>query len=131
NVEYKLVHPTDKLGPVDVYQVTHHGLEISSNPVLLKTVRPRVAVFNNGAKKGGHPMVTGTLRRIPDVQAIYQMHRNVTVGPAENTDPEFIANSANTEKECHGESIKLAVAPDGKSYTVTVGDKGKPRRYET
>src|SRR5437762_4828046 len=72
NIEYKLVHPTDKIGLVDVYQVTHHGLEISSNPVLLKTVRPRVAVFNNGARKGGHPLVTSTLRRIPDVQAIYQ-----------------------------------------------------------
>src|SRR5262249_31788869 len=107
---------------------THHGLEISSNDVLLRTVRPRVAVFNNGARKGGHPRVTATLRRIPDVQAIYQLHRNVTVGAQENTDPEFIANP---DEKCQGEGIKLAVAPDGKSYTVTVGSKGKPRRYET
>jgi beta-lactamase superfamily II metal-dependent hydrolase len=128
NIEYKLVHPTDKLGPVDVYQVTHHGLEISSNPVLLKTVRPRVAIFNNGARKGGHPRVTATLRRLPDIQAIYQMHHNVTVGDQENTDPEYIANK---DEVCKGEGIKLAVAPDGKSYTVTVGSTGKPRRYET
>jgi beta-lactamase superfamily II metal-dependent hydrolase len=128
NIEYKLVHPTDKLGPVDVYQVTHHGLEISSNPVLLKTVRPRVAIFNNGARKGGHPRVTATLRRLPDIQAIYQMHRNVTVGDQENTDPEYIANK---DEDCKGEGINLAVAPDGKSYTVTVGSTGKPRRYET
>jgi competence protein ComEC len=128
NIEYKLVHPTDKIGPVDVYQVTHHGLEISNNPVLLKTVRPRVAIFNNGARKGGHPDVTTTLRRISDVQAIYQMHRNVTVGAQENADPEFIANS---EEKCQGESIKLNVAADSKSYTVTVGSQGKPRRYET
>jgi hypothetical protein len=128
NVEYKLVHPSDKLGPVDVYQVTHHGLDISSNPVLLKTVRPRVAVFNNGARKGGAPRVTATLRRLPDIQAIYQMHRNVTVAAQENTDPDLIANA---DEDCQGEGIHLAVAADGKSYTVTVGGKGKPRRYET
>jgi beta-lactamase superfamily II metal-dependent hydrolase len=128
NIEYKLVHPSDKIGPVDVYQSTHHGLEISNNPVLIKTVRPRVAIFNNGARKGGHPQVIGTLRRLPEIKAIYQVHRNVTAGDQENTDPEFIANH---DEECQGEGIQLSVAPDGKSYTVTVGTKGKPRRYET
>ncbi|HLN28884.1 MAG TPA: MBL fold metallo-hydrolase [Gemmataceae bacterium] len=128
NIEYKLVHPSDKIGPVDVYQSTHHGLEISNNSVVIKTVRPRVAVVNNGPRKGGHPSVIGTLRRLPDIQAIYQMHRNVNVGAQENTDPEFIANSA---EECQGEPIKLSIAPDAKSYTVTVGGKGKPRRFET
>ena len=128
NIENKLVSPTDKIGKVDVYQVTHHGLDISNNPALLKTVSPRVAVFNNGARKGCHPSVTTTLRRLPDIQAIYQMHRNLTVGAAENTDPAFIANP---DEKCQGESIHLAVAADGRSYTVTVGTKGKPRRYET
>ena len=128
NVEYKLVHPSDKLGPVDVYQVTHHGLEISNNPVLLETVRPRVAVFNNGATKGAHPDVMTALRRLPEPPAIYQMHRNVKVAAAENTDPEFIANA---EEKCEGEGIKLAVAADGTRYTVTVGSKGKPKQYET
>ncbi len=128
NVEYKLVHPTDKIGPVDVYQVTHHGLDISNNPVLINTVRPRVAVFNNGPEKGCMPAVTATLRRSPEIQAIYQLHRNVKVGAQENTDPEYIANS---DAKCQGEAIRLAVAPDGKSYTLTVGSKGKPKRYET
>jgi beta-lactamase superfamily II metal-dependent hydrolase len=128
NVEYKLVHPSDKIGPVDVYQVTHHGLAVSNNPALINTVRPRVAVFNNGPRKGCHPGVTAALRRSPDIRAIYQLHRNLTVGAQENTDPEFIANP---DEKCQGESIRLAVAPDGGSYTVTVGRKGKPRRYET
>jgi beta-lactamase superfamily II metal-dependent hydrolase len=128
NIEYKLVHPSDKIGPVDVYQATHHGLEISNNPVVIKTVRPRVAVFCNGTRKGCHPSVVATLRRLPETPAIYQLHKNLGSGPAENADPEFIANA---DEKCQGESIKLAVAPDGKSYTVTVGSKGKPRKYET
>jgi beta-lactamase superfamily II metal-dependent hydrolase len=127
NIEYKLVHPSDKIGLVDVYQVTHHGLEISNNPVVLKTVRPRVAIYNNGPRKGCHPSVTTTLRRLPDIQAIYQLHRNLTVGDAENTEAAFIAN----EKGTSGELIHLGVAADGKSYTVTVGSKGKPRKYTT
>jgi competence protein ComEC len=128
NKEYKLVHPTDKIGLVDVYQVTHHGLDISNNPVLLNTVKPRVAVFNNGARKGGAPSVTAALRRVPDLKAIYQMHRNVTVGAQENADPEFIAN---LDEKCLGESIRLSVAADAKTYGITVGSKGKPRTYET
>jgi beta-lactamase superfamily II metal-dependent hydrolase len=128
NIEHKLVSPSDKIGPVDVYQVTHHGLEISNNPVLIKTVRPRVAICGNGPRKGAHPSVIATLRRVPDIQAIYQLHRNLTSEPQDNTDPEFIANAY---EKCEGEPIELSVAPDGKSYAVTVGSKGKPKRFET
>src|SRR5947207_660097 len=92
NIEYKLIHPSDKIGTVDVYQVTHHGLDISNNTVLIQTVKPTVAVYNNGARKGCAPAVTATLRRVKELKAIYQLHRNLSVGAAENTDPEFIAN---------------------------------------
>jgi competence protein ComEC len=130
NVEFKLVHPTNKIGKIDVYQSTHHGLEISNNPVLIKSVEPRVAVFNNGPRKGGHPNVVTALRRVPGIQAIYQMHRNLSVGASENTDPDMIANQGSSD-QCTGEGIRLAVAADGKSYEVTVGSQGKPRRFET
>src|SRR5207245_7829274 len=72
NVEHKLVAPSDKIGPVDVYQTTHHGLDISNNPVVINTVRPRVAIFNNGPRKGGMPAVTAALRRSPEITVIYQ-----------------------------------------------------------
>ena len=114
---------------VDLYQVTHHGLGISNNTVLLKTVQPRVAVFNNGPRKGGDPQVIGNLRRLPEPPTIYQLHRNVTAGAAENTDPDLIANA--DEKECKGQSIVAAIAADGKSYTVTVGGTGTAKRFET
>jgi competence protein ComEC len=96
--------------------------------VLVNTVKPRVAIFNNGPRKGCDTAVTTVLRRVPDIQAIYQMHRNVRVGVQENTDPDYIAN---TNEKCEGESIHLAVAADGKSYTVTAGSKGKPKTFDT
>jgi beta-lactamase superfamily II metal-dependent hydrolase len=128
NVEYKLVHPTDKIGKIDVYQSTHHGLEISNNRVLVQTVLPRVAVCNNGPRKGGHASVIATLRRVPGIEAIYQQHRNVTSAAQENTDPELIANP---EEQCRGEFIHLVVAPDSKSYTLQIGPDGKARQFDT
>ncbi len=127
NIEYQLVHPSDKIGLVDVYQVTHHGLDISNNPVLVQTVQPRVAICNNGARKGAAAAVISTLRRVEGIEGIYQLHKNVTVGDAENTDAEFIANK---EEKCQGESIHLRVDQDGKSYRVTAGS-GKPHDYKT
>jgi beta-lactamase superfamily II metal-dependent hydrolase len=128
NVEHKLVWPSDKIGLVDVYQSTHHGLEISNNPAVIRTVSPRVAIFNNGGRKGCHPTVVANLRRVPDIQAIYQLHRNVTATLTENTEPGYIANF---EEKCSGEAIYLSVAPDGRSYTVRVGAEGKQRSYKT
>lgn len=128
NVEYKLVHPTDKIGLIDLYQVTHHGLDSSNNPVLLKTVKPRVAVFNNGPRKGGHPQVIGALRRLPEEPAVFQLHRNVAASANENTDPSFIANDS---AECKAEPIWATIAPDGKSYTVAIGGTDRVRKYET
>jgi competence protein ComEC len=128
NVEHKLVYPSDKVGKVDVYQSTHHGLEVSNHPAVIAAASPRVVVFNNGPRKGCHPSVTATLRRLPEVPAIYQMHRNLTATAEENTDPGFIANAG---EKCQGESIHIRVAPDGLTYTVAVGMQGAPRRYQT
>lgn len=144
NIEYKLVAPTNKIGLIDVYQSTHHGLEISNNPVVIKSVRPTVAIFNNGPKKGGHPDVIATLRSLPTIQhrderdpnktffAIYQMHKNLTAPSGVNAPNEFIANMEDSDK-CKGDGyIKLSVAPDSKSYTVMVSSsRAKPVRYET
>ena len=128
NVEYKLVAPSDKIGLIDVYQVTHHGADLSNNPVLLRTVKPHVAVMNNGPRKGGSAVVVADVRRLADLQAFYQLHRNQGTGALENADADCIANP---DEKCEGEPIRLLVARDGKNYTVAVGWKGKARRFET
>ncbi len=128
NVEYKLVAPTDKVGPVDVFQTSYHGLDFGNNPVLVNTIRPRVAVINNGPRKGCDPAVLARLRHTPGLEAVFQVHRNVAAGQQENAPPDFIANP---DADCRAEPVRLTVAPDGKSYTVTAGDAGKPHRYAT
>ena len=119
NQEARLVCPKNLVGTVDVYQVTHHGLDASNNPLVVRTIQPRVAIMNNGATKGCAPEVFETLKTTKSIEAIYQVHKNQRPdGATNNVIDEYIANP--DAKECKGNYIKLSVAPDAKSYTVSV-----------
>jgi competence protein ComEC len=129
NVEKELVCPTNRVGTVDVYQVNHHGLDVSNHPLLVRALQPRVAVMNNGPRKGTMPEVMRTLASVASIQALYQVHKNVRTGEGEtNTPDDFIANK---DEKCAAHFIKLSVAPDGKSYTVTLPAHGHSRTYPT
>jgi beta-lactamase superfamily II metal-dependent hydrolase len=128
NVEHKLVCPTNLIGKVDVYQSTHHGLSQSNNPALLKAVAPSVVVINCGAKKPGKAFSFRDLKDAPGLKDIFQVHRNVEVGPGDNAPAEFVAND---DEKCEGHGVKLTVEPGGKRYTVEVPSKGTRRTYMT
>jgi competence protein ComEC len=127
NVEARLVCPDDRVGTVDVFQSVHHGLDLSNNPALIRTLQPRVVVFNNGAKKGFEPNAAATVAATPSVQAVYQMHRSVREG-AVNTADERIANR---EEACNGEGIAMTVTADGKSYEVRLPSTDHARTFRT
>ena len=55
NKELELMCPNNPIGTVDVLLVSHHGLNQSNSPALVEAVHPRVAIMNNGARKGGSP----------------------------------------------------------------------------
>jgi beta-lactamase superfamily II metal-dependent hydrolase len=126
NVEHALACPVNRIGRVDVYQVTHHGFDISNNPVLLEAIRPRVAIMPNGPEKGGAPSVVAALKGLGT--EIYQLHRNVKSRESENAPRE---NIANWDEKCGGEPIVLRVSPDGKNYSVKVGRSGVEKKFET
>jgi competence protein ComEC len=129
NVEERLVCPKNLVGQVDVYQVTHHGLDASNNPLVVRALEPVVAIMNNGATKGCMPEVFATLKEQKSIAAIYQMHKNLRPdGATNNVTDEFIANP---DKDCAGEFIHLSVAPDGKTYTVKVPRSGHERTFTT
>jgi competence protein ComEC len=127
NVEAELVCPADRVGRVDLYQVTHHGLDQSNNVVLLKTLQPTVAVMNNGARKGGSAEVVKNLRTLSSLQALYQSHRNVATAAEDNTSPELIANLEATPDDAH--SISASVDPAARTYTVTNARTGESRKF--
>jgi hypothetical protein len=55
NKEFALACPRSLLGTVDLFVVTHHGQPVSNPPVLVHALAPRVAIMNNGTRKGGNP----------------------------------------------------------------------------
>jgi len=126
NLEHRLVCPENRIGPVDLYQVTHHGWDKSNNPALVGAIAPTVAVINNGPKKGGTVPVFRTLKATASLKDLWQLHRNVETAAADNAAPEFTAND---EEACKGEILKVSVAPGGKSYTVSIPAKGTTRTY--
>ncbi len=126
NIENRLVCPNILVGPVDVYQVDHHGFEISNNPQLIRSLDPRVAVINDGPRKGGEAGTYARLKSLKEIEAIYQLHRNVRTTDKDNAPSGFIAND---EEACQGNFIKLSVDPMGKTYTVTIPAKQISRTY--
>jgi len=128
NMEARLVCPIDLVGPVDVYQVDHHGLDVSNNPLLVRTLAPTVSVMSNGTGKGCGGETFATLKGTPSIQAMYQIHRNLRADSENNTGNEFIAN---LEAKCAGNYIKLSVVPDGRSYTVSIPANHHTAIYRT
>ncbi len=129
NQETRLVCPKNLIGQVDVYQVTHHGLDASNNPLVLRSLQPRVAVMNNGVTKGCQPEVFANLQDTKSLEAVYQLHKNLRPdGDKNNVADEYIANK---EKECQGNHVKLSVAADAKSYTVSIPAHGHVRTYNS
>jgi len=129
NQEVKLVAPVNLVGTVDVYQVTHHGLDSSNNPLVLEALRPTVSVMNNGTTKGCLPDVFATLSGADSIQAMYQVHKNLRPdGSVNNTADEYIANHA---EECEGNFIKMSVDPTGASYTLSIPANGHERTFKT
>jgi hypothetical protein len=123
DVEAKLACPADRIGAVDLYQVTHHGQANSNNPVLLATLKPTVAVMNNGPRKGGAPETFQRLKALPSLKALYAVHRSAA-NPADlNASPE---NIANLDAPDAGNGFRATVDAAAKTFTVT-----NPRTNET
>ncbi|PYQ83939.1 MAG: MBL fold metallo-hydrolase [Acidobacteria bacterium] len=124
NKEHDLVCPNNLLGNVDLYLTTHHGLDISGSPAVVHALRPRVAIMNNGAKKGGTRSAWQTVRDSPGLLDFWQLHFAVDAGADHNTAEPLIANLDETT----GYGIKVSVQRDG-SFTVTNARNGHAKTY--
>ncbi|MEP7343361.1 MAG: MBL fold metallo-hydrolase [Acidobacteriota bacterium] len=122
NIEHKLVCPQNQIGEVDLYQVAHHGLNTSNNPALLRSIKPTVAIMNNGARKGGHPDTVKWARELPSLKDFWQLHRNVTSTAEQNAPADFIANLE--EQNDAANMIRVSVDAAKKTFTVT-NDRNK------
>jgi len=92
NKEFELMCPNNRIGTVDVLLGLHHGVDTSNSEVLVHALHPRVAIMNNGTRKGGQPDVMKTLHSSPDLEDVWQMHFSQLSGQEYTVPGMFIAN---------------------------------------
>jgi len=125
NKEVDLVCPSNRLGNVDVYLTTHHGMDISGPPAIVHALAPRVAIMNNGSKKGGAPAAWQVLKASPGIEDIWQVHFAMAGGKDNNAPEEFIANL----DESTGFGLSVMAESNG-AFTVSNPRNGKSKTYK-
>ncbi len=90
--ERSLMCLANQLGKVDVYVVSHHGLDRSSSPALVDGIAPRVAIMDNGATKGAAPSAWEIVDRSPRLKDLWQLHTAINNDAAHNVSESRIAN---------------------------------------
>ncbi len=115
NKENELVCPNNKIGTVDLYLTTHHGLDQSNSPAIVWALHPRIAIMNNGARKGGSAEAWETVHSSPGLQDLWQVHYAVEGGQEHNVPEAQIANV--DDKGDAGDWLRVSADANG---TITV-----------
>jgi competence protein ComEC len=123
--EMQLVCPVNKIGKIDIYIVSHHGWAQSSSLPFVYALAPRVAIMDNGAKKGGTPSVLDIIKKSPGLEDLWQIHYSEEGGAAHNTAAEFVANPDGPDA---GNYLELTAHPDG-SFDVFNPRTQKSKHY--
>jgi beta-lactamase superfamily II metal-dependent hydrolase len=123
--ERGLMCPVNKLGQVDVYVVSHHGLINSGSPALVDAIAPRVAIMDNGTHKGGAPTTFETIEGSSRLKDLWQLHTAEGSDAKHNVAESHIANLPGPDA---GNSLKLTARMDG-SFSVTNGRTGETVEY--
>ena len=125
SIEYDLVCPRNLVGTVDLFMVSHHGLKVSNSMFLVHALRPKVAIMNNGAHKGGDPETLDILKKSPGLQDLWQLHYSNS-GGQKNASADFIANP---KEPCDAKLIKVTAQRDG-TFTVINTRNSFSRTYQ-
>jgi beta-lactamase superfamily II metal-dependent hydrolase len=127
--EVALVCPFNPIAIVDLYLVTHHGMDLSNSRAIVDAVHPRVAIMNNGAHKAGMPVAWQTVHDSPGLEDLWQLHTAEGSDAAHNSPDPLIANlrgSAGTSAD--GAYFKVVASADG-GFSVTNTRTGQTKAY--
>lgn len=130
NEEFKLMCPNNLLGPVDLFLGLHHGVGSSNSPVMIHALHPRVAIMNNGTRKGGDPETMRTIHSSPGLEDLWQLHFSTLSGQEYTVPGMFIANLTDNQQPTMPLAPAVAPAPgpnappppahEGKAYWIKV-----------
>jgi competence protein ComEC len=124
--EMELVCPTNKIGPIDIYVVSHHGFFQSGGAALVHGIAPRVAIMDNGAKKGGSPAIWNVIEKSPALEDLWQLHYSEEGGDAHNAAAPFLANLHGPDT---GNYLKVTASADG-SFEVFNSRTRETKKYQ-
>ncbi len=125
NKEIDLVCPVNRVGKVDVYLTTHHGMDASGPAAIVHVLSPRVVIMNNGARKGGSAAAWDVVKSSPGLEDFWQVHFALAAGKEHNVAEPHIANM---EEKCQGLGLTLA-AKDTGAFSVTNQRNGVNKNY--
>jgi competence protein ComEC len=129
NKEFALMCPTNPIGTVDLFVVSHHGQPSSNQEVLVHAVGPRVAIMNNGTRKGGQPEAMRVIHSSPGLENLWQLHFSLLSGQEYTVPGLFIANTIDAEADSMpltpsvppaGRGGPPPPAHDGRAYWIRV-----------
>jgi competence protein ComEC len=126
NKEIELVCPVNRIGTVDLYLTTHHGMDASGPAAIVHALQPRVAIMNNGARKGGSPPAWQVIKSAPGLEDFWQVHYAMAGGKENNVAEEKIAN---LEERCQGHGLSVSAKENGE-FTVSNGRNGLSMTYK-
>src|SRR5262249_34282175 len=125
--------PNNRIGSLDVLLGLHHGQPTSNSVVLVHAVHPRVAIMNNGTRKGGDPETMTTLHLSPGLEDLWQMHFSQLSGQEYTVPGMFIANTIDDAQQslpiaamptpAAGAAVPAAPIHNGKAYWIKVTAK--------
>jgi competence protein ComEC len=151
NKEFDLMCPTNRIGTADVFFVSHHGQPVSNAEVLVHALQSRVAIMNNGTRKGGQPPAMRIIHSAPRLEDLWQVHFSTLSGQEHTAPGLFIANTIDDQPDAmpvapiappqpgpgappapvhNGAAywIKVSAQQDG-SFTITNSRNGFSKRY--
>jgi len=112
NKEFELMCPTNRIGTLDVLLGLHHGQSSSNSEVAVHALHPRVAIMNDGTRKGGEPDVMKTVHSSPGLEDLWQLHFSLLSGQEYSVPGMFIANPID-EQQAAMPIAPLAAPPPG------------------
>jgi beta-lactamase superfamily II metal-dependent hydrolase len=92
NKEFELMCPVNRIGAIDLFLGLHHGQNSSNAAVMIHATHPRVAIMNNGTRKGGEPDSMQVLHSSPGLEDLWQVHFSQLSGQEYTVPGMFIAN---------------------------------------
>jgi competence protein ComEC len=124
NRELALLCPRNQVGKVDLFLSTHHG---SESPRAIWDLGSRVAIMNNGPRKGGDAAGWKMIAASPGLEDLWQLHFAIAAAANGNSRDALIANLVPGGDE-DGKFLKVEALPTGE-FSVTNSRNKYVKRY--